>query len=551
MSLEKKFFYLFVLLAGFLLVGMPILSQDFGITWDEWVHAHYGKLIWRYFLTWGTDQSCLTSGAGMGDFRLQYYGHLFDTIATGVYGVVRGSLSKAVFEEVSWDRFYETKHAVNALFGCWAMIFTGLVAKEIGGWRAGFLALVFIAATPTFFGHSMNNPKDIPFAGAYIFCLYFMIRYFKNFQTSKQKRFLGLIVSIAVAINIRIGGLLLIGYLFFFAFLYMIQNRNHWKALLRNVMLIGITGYFGGLIFWPYGHQNPFVNPFLALQEMSKYQLLLGNLFEGQTILSTQVPWYYVPRWISITAPLVVILGFIATAFVCAFRKFRLEFRIFHVGLLFFSIAFPMVYAIILKSSFYDSWRHFLFIYPPIVVLSALAFEFGIRNLPKVGKGIVGALILIMLADPIKWMIKNHPHQYVYFNQSISGLDGAFSNYDTDYWGNSLRLGAEWLGRYIKDQGIQGPVIVSADGSIVQTAYYLRRDLGDQYVPFNLDLHREHWWDYGLVLSRNWRKKDLLSGAWPPPGTIHEIKADNVTLCAVVKIIDFYRMNKEKAFQGR
>jgi len=27
----------------------------------------------------------------------------------------------------------------------------------------------------------------------------------------------------------------------------------------------------------------------------------------------------------------------------------------------------------------------------------------------------------------------------------------------------------------------------------------------------------------------------LLSDKWPPEGTIHEIKADGVTLCAVVK----------------
>ena len=136
-------------------------------------------------------------------------------------------------------------------------------------------------------------------------------------------------------------------------------------------------------------------------------------------------------------------------------------------------------------------------------------------------------------------MAKNHPHEVTYFNQMVGGLDGAFAKYETDYWGNSLRMGAEWLGNYVKKEKIRYPIIVSADGSIMQTAYYLKRALGSQYIPFGLDRHKPGQWDYGLVLSRKWKPEELLSPAWPPRGTIHVVKADHTVLCAVVKNPDY------------
>ncbi len=32
-------------------------------------------------------------------------------------------------------------------------------------------------ASPRFIGHAMNNPKDIPFAAAYVFTLYYIVRF--------------------------------------------------------------------------------------------------------------------------------------------------------------------------------------------------------------------------------------------------------------------------------------------------------------------------------------------------------------------------------------
>ncbi len=532
-SIYKIFFWGFALT---ILFAMPVMSQSFGITWDEWVHAHYGKLTLRYFLTGGKDHACF--GEELSGYRLNFYGHLFDTIAAFIYGIVSGSLHTAVFEDLSWINFYETRHAVNSLFGFLAMLCTGLLAKELGGWRAGLLAIVFIFLSPRFLGHSMNNPKDIPFAAAYIYSIYHMIRFIKQLPEINWKTAFGLMVGIAMAINIRIGGLLLIVYLISFlgihAFVKTIQKEKscHWPNIFGVAAIVSIGGYFGGLILWPYGHIAPFTNPFLALKEMSNYGLMINVLFEGKLIVCASVPWYYIPKWILITTPFFIISGWFAAVFSSTKKYFNWVL----VSMVLLTALFPVVYVILKKSALYDEWRHLLFVFPPLAVIAALGWEFCFRTISNQRQKIIlSACLVFLLAEPASWMIKNHPHEYVYFNQIVGGLDGAFGNYETDYWGNSTRLASEWLRDYIKKEGITKRFVVSSDGSVMQSAYYLKTQFPKQYQPLLLSVQGPRGWDYGLVLSRNWSKKDLLSKAWPPEGTIHTVMADHTILCAVVK----------------
>lgn len=532
---QSKYKLLFYLLAIVILITMVWMSFDFGITWDEWVHAHYGKLTWRYFLTGGQDRGVL--GSELEGYRLQYYGNFFDVVATFVYGIVSGSLHSAVFDDLNWNGFYETKHAVNALFGFFAMLLIGFSAKELAGWRVGVIALLFSFLTPRFLGHSMNNAKDIPFAMAYIFAIFGMIKFFKEFPKPKIKTSIMLVIAIAISITTRIGGILLIFYFVLFNLIYWFDaKRKNISISLRQlflcVILICICGYFGGLILWPFGHTAPFKNPYLAFKEMSNYVLVIPVLFEGKLIASNQIPWYYIPKWILISTPFFVLLGWCFS--MGAFLKRMVDFKL--LGLILMSIFFPLAFVILKHSTLYDEWRHLLFIYPSLVIIAALGWEFLIQFFENSWKRIlVFGSMLILMGEPAVWMIRNHPHEYIYFNQIVGGLRGAFGNYDLDYWGNSIRFAAEWLRDSLKRENFKKPFVVSADGSIIQHAYYLKDAFPDQYQPLSLKVHGMNGWDYGFVLTRNWKKKELLSKAWPPEGTVHEIKADGVTICAVVK----------------
>ena len=69
---------LIVLLAAFLFI-MPMLSQDFGVTWDEHFHYEYGRRVFNYYASGFSDKSATDY------LSLHYYGGLFDIIAEAAH----------------------------------------------------------------------------------------------------------------------------------------------------------------------------------------------------------------------------------------------------------------------------------------------------------------------------------------------------------------------------------------------------------------------------------------------------------------------------------
>ena len=137
-----------------------------------------------------------------------------------------------------------------------------------------------------------------------------------------------------------------------------------------QMAIVSISGYLIAILFWPYAHLGIISKPMEALKIMSNFFVNIGMLYDGKKILSNQVPWYYIPRYIMYTAPLVVLIGFaLGLISIPAFFRKNKNLLIFSL-LVLFTIAFPVAYAIYKKSSLYDGWRHFLFIYPPLVVVA-------------------------------------------------------------------------------------------------------------------------------------------------------------------------------------
>ncbi len=374
---------LFFFLSGAMLLTMVVASLGYGITWDEFIQSHYGKLVLRYLATGGAAQTCLVFPTSM-----YLYGGLFDSLAAAIYGLFSGKLHAMVFYDIHRDFFqdaqlpyyYETRHALNALCGFFAIFYTGLTAKELKGWKTARLAMAMLFFSPRFFGNSMNNPKDIPFAAAAVFCLYAMIRYIQAFPGPRLSTRIAVAAGIAAAINIKVGGILFIGYFFLFSLGAWMSNRALGEKnrdplkLLQDLLLISGAAYLGGLLFWPYGQKNPLMNPLKALTVFSSFTDAQGKmLFEGVQIFQNQAPGYYLPKWILISSPFFLLSGL--CFFMLMARKMAKSCSLKILGILVFAAFFPLAYAILRKSVVYDSWRHFLFIYPPLVILAAAAWE--------------------------------------------------------------------------------------------------------------------------------------------------------------------------------
>ena len=512
---------IFVNAAMLLLLFMLLSSKQAGISGDEEVHYQQSLKVYNYFATFGNDQSALDTPTS----HLKYYGQSFDNLTT------------ILIRWFSIDDIYTFRHLMNGFAGWLCILLAALLAVWLSGYWAGFLTLLLFALSPTFLGHAQNNLKDIPFALAYIAGTFYILKWLFAEKQKWQDAAL-LILSIAFCISIRPGGLLLICYLLLFALVkeaitYRETSKIEIGTLRRKIATVGlivILSYFIGILLWPYVLQNPVRGFRESYQVMAQFPTTIRQIFEGKLVWSDRMPWYYLPKLMLITIPLLVwagILGFMAVTGK-AVRKDWLKY-----ALLVFTILFPILFVIYEKSNLYGSWRHFLFVYPSIVVLAAIGIWHTIRYFQsRLKKGLVITVVLLLAIHPLGFMARNHPYYYLYYNQLVGGLKGAYSNYETDYYYHSIREGSEWLTSYLKQTRPGESLRV---GTNFPADWFFRNEkkIALSYFPYGE--RSQHDWDYYIVANSYISPVLLKNGNWPPKNAIKIIESDGVPVSAVVK----------------
>ncbi len=545
----------FNILALLLVIVMPMMSFGFSVTGDEHWHFDYGNNIYNYFFHGDTTAQTATSG-------IQYYGGIFDFITAFCYNVFH-----------IWDH-YTTMHFINALVGAIGIIYAGKLARLFGGWNAGILAMVLLICSPSWFGHNFANPKDIPFSVGYTAGIYFILLFLKALPQPNAKHVFGLVCAIGWAMGVRIGGFLLIAYLVMFIGLYAMLT-GQLKAVIKTKLfmqmaIVSISGYLIAILFWPYAHLGIISKPMEALKIMSNFFVNIGMLYDGKKILSNQLPWYYIPRYIMYTAPLVVLIGFaLGLISIPAFFRKNKNLLIFSL-LVLFTIAFPVAYAIYKKSSLYDGWRHFLFIYPPLVVVATIGWMSLINARQKALKFAALALVALGLISPLRFAIANHPYEALYYNEVTGGLKGIYGKYETDYYMMGIKAATDWL---IKNEHLENKSVFVAtnctfpligyiyqsnyhnitpkyDHIFEETADYRTDSMYSSYLknqpdfkliaPIGIDYIRYYErynknWEYCIIFSRFVDASQLTTGNWPSPDAIHTIDVDGVPVAAILK----------------
>ncbi len=526
---EKHIFYA---LAGLMLILMPVLSLNSGISGDEETyHYPHGKNVFNYYATLGKDTTCLHYDSSV----LQMYGPVFDVITVAAIKVLKP------------DDEYMVRHILNSITGWAAILFAALIAVILGGWRAGIITLLFMFLSPRFLGHSFNNPKDIPFAAAYIFTVYGIIRFLKYYPEKIYRNGWLVALGIGLTIGVRVGGILLALYFLFFTGMFYILTTKYyewlrkenlkrfWKMMLYAI-LISVTGYLIGVVLWPYSHKAPIQRTLEAMKYMEQYATSLRQVFEGKIIWSDNVPAYYLPKYILMTLPEYIILGFLS--FFILFRKLKKKDTIWYFILLFVSI-FPVAYIIYKGSNVYGGWRHVLFIFPGIAIIAAL----GINNLInrfqlKYIRWLITAFVVFLMLLPLRHIIANHPHEYIYYNNISGGVKKAYGKYEMDYFYHTLRAGSEWLieNKINKMQIPADKKIIVASNLSINTVYYFRHLKNKVKIIYIRYYERGNKdWDFAIVANSYINPYQLKHHIWPPSNTIKTITVDNMPVCAILK----------------
>lgn len=494
-----------------LLVGFIALSPSFGATWDERALQALGEQVWEYFRGRRSYSEIDVS-----------FGY------TRIYGTFVEVLSVAVQRALPFD-LYLIRHAVNSVFGWAGVVAAFLIARRLFGERAGWLAAVLLLCMPRYVGDSMNNPKDMPFAILMLVAFYYIVSTKPRYPYLSWSHALKLALAIALAINVRSMGLVLLGYTGVALVLAVVASRDFSAARLAatagRFAAIVLVALLAGTAFWPWAQQQPLVRPFEAFFMASGFSWGNPSLFAGRDIASVELPWYYLPTWLAISLPLVVIVG----AFLSIPRVWRagdpLESRV-RLAAVWAFVLIPGIYAIVRHLTLYDSIRHMYFIVPPIAVIAAAGWDLMLAS-PRRQVALASAAVLaIGLAEPVVFQIRNHPNQTVYFSPIIGGPRGAFGQYDMDYWGNCVLQAVEWSAE--QAERAQMPVVITANAWEVAVVDMMRF----QSLAFRLQRHGGAHLDIRLLKGT---RRDVL-GTNGNPDIVHRVTtADGTSLCVVMQ----------------
>lgn len=530
---ENSLFRLaFFLTALAIFIILPILSLDAGLSGDDEKHYEHAIKVYKYFAD--DDPAALTSPK----YKLNYYGQSFDFFT---YLLIR------LFNLE--DTPFEARHFVVALFGAAAILVTGLLARLLGGYGAGLLAMILMFLSPRFLGHAFNNPLDIPFLLGNVFTLYHLVIFLKKLPKISILSAVWIALGIALTVGQRIGGLLLVPYIFMFSGLYLMLQKWPWKMFssgwwifalkgLLTLVLISLSGYLLSLLTWPYALQDIVNHPILSFKVMTNIQVSIKVLYDGMVHWSDKLPWHYIPQNILYTVPTIVLVGTLASLFTWFIQ--RREKMGFWYFMLWFTIIFPVIFIIYRKSNVYGGWRHMMFIYPSMIALAALSLS-KLANLgPKLLRLGIPVIILAGLLHPGIHIVKNHPNTYIYFNELLGGVNKAYGRFETDYYSSSLKPACDYFIEEIlpEKRGGKGDALTVLSNTDI--SYYFRQHK-DDVVPAYSSYYRRGRkdWDYAILYCNYIHPYQLKKGLWPPKNTIHEIKVDDVVVAAIVERRDW------------
>jgi hypothetical protein len=431
------------LLAVVVLVAL-CTYKDYAISNDEGVQHRYGELIIAYFASGFEDRRLFSF------LNLYLYGGLFDIVAVGLSRVV------------SIDP-YDLRHILCALIGVGGIGAAAAMARLIAGPRAGLIAAISLTLCGAWYGSMFNHTKDIPFAAAMMGATLFLFRIGRRLPSPRMGDVVAFGVLAGAALGLRSLGLLMVIYVGFTIATYLPWSRESdgrppWRFATASVVALLpalILAYVIMIMAWPWAGLAPF-NPVRGLLAFTEFNYSIRTLLAGKVYDMADVPRLYVPIYIMIRLPLLMLFG-AALGMLLVWRRARdadadpRQGR--EIALLSLLVIFPLSCQVIWHGPAFTGLRHFLFLIPVIAALSGIGLHRALRLFEPRGRMLVSGAIAV-IATCFLWnaviLFRLHPYEYIGYNSLVGGLEGASRRYDLDYWFNSMPEAIGELETYLR-----------------------------------------------------------------------------------------------------
>lgn len=456
MYINKLSIQIKVLLTLYFFLGIFIFD-DYGISVDEIINRRNGLIALKILLdklSSITDifvhfnikvNSLILESSNYDGANLlydKYYGTIIELPISFIEVILR-----FYNEDIN---FYYLRHLINFFIFFLSVVY---ILKTVSFFYNSqlyqLIIFLILILTPRFFAESFYNSKDIIFFSLFSIVIYYFLKFLSK---PNLKNLIIYSLSNAICIDLRIMGVMLLFLTPVFYFILYFKNKKFNKCVVTMLTYYFFTFSFI-YIFWPFLWDDPLNRFYDALRVFDRYPWGGQNFYLGNYVYSDlrELPWHYLPLWMLITTPVIytILFSLGLVEFFLILKKHKANIlnlnKLNFFKLIIFSFFFgPILAVIIIKSSMYDGWRQMYFVYSPFILICIFGLDFIITTIKK--KLLLYIFFSCLFFNFIylaSWTYKNHPFQYLYFNNLA--MNKWHSNFEMDYSGVSFKQGIKHI----------------------------------------------------------------------------------------------------------
>ena len=528
---DKRWLRVLAVLSGVVLIALLFTSTQSGTTFDATVDGGNGKYSLKYYTEGDTSFANYKNVPEVNQYHMKYYGsgyEILPAIALKYFGLP---------PQHEWL----FRNLLCAFFGFVLILFAALTARELKDSLLACITLAVMALSPLTFGWSIIDTKDIPHAAGYAIAIFALTRILKRLPRLSRQDVAMLTGGIALATSIRIGGLMLVGYLGVGVLLAAALKKQLREQLLRrpyaslckvSLALSGaaVVGVLLGLCLYPnFFYEGPVMHVKSAFLLATNFRFSLPFLWEGQMVDTLNLPSGYLLKSFAITIPEFALGAFLL--FFCNIRPVWKTMDRACVLLLLFTIFFPVAYILYKNAIVYNGWRHLTFIYSSFAVLAATGIYYTLfwvkrGELAKVWRCAFSGAVATGMAVVLVWMVGNYKYCCAYFNAFVRD---PHLKYDMDYYETASIVALRWLAKHeLKNRSDTVKVAVRNDFSIAYAKVQQYDNLQMERISYRS--FAEAAVDYA-ILNTLFLPASVLNTAYPPKGVIHAERVGGKPIC--------------------
>ncbi len=412
---------------------------------------------------------------GMGLLALSGFGESTDELSQHSYGERTIEAVRSLIDTGTWPAFFSEEEPKQGSHGP-AFIMTVMLLRNLllpAGtpveklafshflyfvtFQAGVVSLFFLArrwmsefaafgtallfnTQPLLVGHAFMNPKDVVFMSlltASAALGLWMVDRGENslsgsdgFLSNNVRVFLrqficadvwlaGFVLGFASAIRIAapLIGVVILAYIFL---------SRRWY-LWPRFLAYGMIAFFFMILFWPYLWPDPVGRLMGSISNSAYYPDVHQTLFNGVLIDSQHVPLSYVPILMILQLTETTLLMLLIGTF-SLLKNHRWDLG----ALILIWFAVPAAGTALMGVNLYNNLRQLFFIFPPLFLVAGMGLDWLLTRIQRPNFRFL--VLFLILMPGLYANIKLYPYQYIYYNQLIGGVHGAFRVYELDYW---------------------------------------------------------------------------------------------------------------------